>query len=322
MPSTYTSGLRLTNQANGENAATWGDIADANYEFIDDAITRVQTVNITGAASYTLTVGNGVDDEARSAILKITGTPASANSVIIPASEKIYGVHATHTSVSGGITVRTNTGTGVNFLSGQKGIVYCDGVSVYDLVDISTLDPSQNLADLTDVSAALVNLGLVGFVSVSAFDTNDFIVSGGLVQLNLSALFEMMWPVGSLYSNRTDGTNPGTLMGFGTWVSAGLGRVPVGVGTGVDANGVSVTFAAQTCGGEYRHTMTTAELVKHNHALFQFGGAQLGGGNTRVGTTCAGAIGELSDASKVVGSSSAFNIQQPWFSVYQWIRTV
>jgi hypothetical protein len=48
----------------------------------------------------------------------------------------------------------------------------------------------------------------------------------------------------------------------------------------------------------------------------------LGGGNTRVGTTCAGAIGELSDASKVVGSSSAFNIQQPWFSVYQWIRTV
>lgn len=311
MATTYTSGLRLTNQEKGANATTWGDIADVNFEHIDDAITGMVSVDIT-TSSQTLTVNNGADDQARNAIIKIGGIPSSANSVIIPASEKKYTVHAVHTSVSGGIAVRTATGTGVVFLEDEVKDVYCDGVSVYQRG--SYLQPKNNLSDVNDASAALVNLGLNEFTSVSGFQ-DSLAVSNGKLGVNLSTLFDNIWPVGSLYSNRTDGTNPGTLMGFGIWASAGEGRVPIGVGTGIDVNGVSAVVTAQSCGGEYVHTMTTAELVPHTHEgtkrqLVDNDTPQqnnwLSDGSTQTGST---------------GSGEPFNVMQPWYSVYQWIRT-
>ena len=37
------------------------------------------------------------------------------------------------------------------------------------------------------------------------------------------------YPVGSIYMNATVATNPATLLGFGTWVAFGAGKVPVGL---------------------------------------------------------------------------------------------
>lgn len=328
MPSTYTSGLRLTNQANGENATTWGDLADNNFEAVDKAITGIVKVNMTGSSSYTLTTNNGTADEARSAVIEIYGIPTSANSIIIPASEKVYQVRAYHTSITGGITVRTNTGTGIPFLTGQSGTLECDGVSVYRIGTVSALDPSQNLGDLPNVSAAKVNLGLGAFASanISALGSSLQVVSG-VLQVNTSMLYNAIWPIGSLYSNRTDGTNPGTLMGFGTWVSAGTGRVPIGVGTVIDANGVSAMVTAQACGGEWVHTIVTNEMAPHSHTLTltavagdepvaPTGTAQFGGDNISKGSFTATTSVNQTSASVV-----AMNIVQPWYSVYQWIRT-
>ena len=126
-----------------------------------------------------------------------------------------------------------------------------------------------------------------------------------------------MWPIGSLYSNRTDATNPGTLIGFGTWVSAGTGRVPIGVGTGVDINGVSVNITALTCGGEYEHTQTTAELVPHVHTE-QRHNFSTGDANGGIGIRSAGTV---TQSTGVAGGGDAFNIQQPWYAVYQWVRS-
>ncbi len=314
MTTTYTSGLRLTNQPTGGNPNIWGDIADTNFEHLDDAVTAQLSVDMTGASSKTLTVNNGSDDEARNAALFIHGTPTSANSVIIPAAQKPYMIRTAHTSIAGGVTVRTASGTGVNFLSGKTGIVYCDGVSVYTYADITTevsaLDPSNNLSDLEDVSVARDNLGLQPQSPLETDGTN--------LTFNTSTLFDGIWPVGSIYMNRTDGTNPGTLMSFGTWVSAGVGRVPVGVGTGTDVNTVSVVFTAETCGGEYVHTMTTAELVDHSHKI---PGSQTLGGGTPVAAV-RGPEDSAEFLTSTVGSSEPFNIQQPWYSVYMWVRTV
>ena len=316
MPSTYTSGLRLIDQADGENANTWGQLADINFNLIDDAITAVTDVDMTGSSSITLTVSNGLEDQSRSAVLKLIGTPTSANSLIIPDSEKVYGIHATHTSVSGGLTVRTGSGSGVTFYTSDAGFIYCDGTSVFSL-NQDSLDPNNNLSDLTNVCAARTNLEMGAFVSISSYDTSTLEVTGGILGVKTSALFNIFWPIGSLYSNRTDGTNPGTLMGFGTWTSAGVGRVPVGVGTGVDDNGVSVTISAQSCGGEYVHTQTTAELIKHRHTLpmSTSDGGTVSHGDAGDGSTFGNAN------SSYVGSSIPFNVQQPWYSVYMWVRT-
>ena len=71
------------------------------------------------------------------------------------------------------------------------------------------------------------------------------------------------YPVGSIYMS-TNSANPGTLFG-GTWEAFGQGRVLIGAGEGTDANSVKKTFTGGATGGEYEHTLTTAEMPAHNH---------------------------------------------------------
>lgn len=327
MTTTYTSSLRLTNQEAGANASTWGDIADVNFEHIDDAIGGLVAVDLTGGTSHTLTTNNGSDDEARYAALYLHGVPSSANSIIIPAAQKSYIVQAVHTSVSGGLTVRTASGTGHSFLEGQSGIIYCNGVSA-ELVanvtpEVSALDPSANLADVADASASRTNLGMG---SVAPFNIGTSANAVATVSAIKEVIFEVVYPIGTIYSNRTDGTNPGTLVGFGTWTSAGVGRVMIGVGTGTDANGVSATIASETSGGEYEHVLTSAELpamtvVKQDSTTtaYQQTGFNTGSGSPQNGM---GIVADT-DLQRLVtrGGGGAHSLMQPYYSVFQWVRT-
>lgn len=56
----------------------------------------------------------------------------------------------------------------------------------------------------------------------------------------IAATKSALYPVGSIYANATDNTNPGTLLGFGTWSAFGQSRMMIGAGTGTYA----VSFAA------------------------------------------------------------------------------
>lgn len=44
----------------------------------------------------------------------------------------------------------------------------------------------------------------------------------------VQTIMRALYPVGSIYTNATDNTNPNTLFGFGVWTAFGAGRVPVG----------------------------------------------------------------------------------------------
>jgi hypothetical protein len=68
-------------------------------------------------------------------------------------------------------------------------------------------------------------------------------------------LINLLYPVGSVYINATNNTNPGTLFGVGTWTAFGAGRVPVGFDSGN-----SLFNTAEETGGSY-----DATLVSHNH---------------------------------------------------------
>lgn len=52
------------------------------------------------------------------------------------------------------------------------------------------------------------------------------------VDAAITATKSALYPVGSIYANATDNTNPGTLLGFGTWSAFGASRMMVGAGTG------------------------------------------------------------------------------------------
>lgn len=78
---------------------------------------------------------------------------------------------------------------------------------------------------------------------------------------------EAVYPVGSIYMNASNSTNPATLLGFGTWTALAPGRVLMGAGTGTDSNSTSQTFTAGDTTGEYSHTLTTSELASHGHSV-------------------------------------------------------
>ena len=85
------------------------------------------------------------------------------------------------------------------------------------------------------------------------------------IHSNLTAISEgnatIAWPVGSVYTSIVS-TNPATLLGGGTWVSFGAGRVLVGL----DATQTEFDTVEET-GGAKTHTLTTAEMPAHLHAM-------------------------------------------------------
>ncbi len=179
----------------------------------------------------------------------------------------------------------------------------------YDWIKPSVGDPTDQ-----DLWGGMLNSNL---------DSQDTIVKS-VSDNATNAITRATLPIGSLYFNATDGTNPGTLLGYGTWSAFGQGRVIIGVGTGTDINGVQLTTVAGDTGGEYRHTQTIAEMAAHAHSSTTRNGSGNESGNTSsaqgaVGSGIGTTISNPSTGSQ--GGGNAFNVTQPYISVYIWIRT-
>ena len=127
MPSSFTSRLRLEQQAAGENLNTWGAPKLNNViARLDFAIAGRNAIVLVGG-TYVLSASNG-DDEARGAMLDFTGTaPAS---VTLPSVSKIY---LARNSTSGAVTLTSGSGTSVILDPGIVALVACDGTNVFEL---------------------------------------------------------------------------------------------------------------------------------------------------------------------------------------------
>lgn len=66
---------------------------------------------------------------------------------------------------------------------------------------------------------------------------------------------DLIYPIGSVYINASDNTNPATLLGFGTWVTVGDGRVL----TNQNTSDASFSTLGGTGGSK------DAVVVSHNH---------------------------------------------------------
>ena len=139
---------------------------------------------------------------------------------------------------------------------------------------------------------------------------------GGITKGKLSAdALELAYPVGSIYMNAAVATNPGTLLGFGTWVAFGAGKVPVGI----DSSDTDFDAAEET-GGAKTHTLTTSEIPSHTHTYSESsnGPAAQGVGG---GYNPATAVGRQEANSGSTGGGQTHNNLQPYIVVYMWKRT-
>jgi hypothetical protein len=121
-------------------------------------------------------------------------------------------------------------------------------------------------------------------------------------------LVESMYPIGSIYINATNNTNPGTLLGFGTWERFGEGRVLVSQdSTDADFDAIGET------GGEKTHQLTESEMPSHNHNYTRVSGGYGGGGLNVDGSTS-------TVPTSLAGGDSPHNNLQPYITVYMWVR--
>jgi len=157
MATIYSSDLKLSIMATGENAGTWGQITNTNLYLIQQAIGGYQEVSIAGGAQTTaLTMSNGAISNARNAVIKLTGTITGNQVVTIPDSiEKTWIIY---NGTSGAFTVqfKTVSGTGPTFSTTDKGIkyLYADGTNVIDInSNLSTIDlVNQNQVRFEDAT--------------------------------------------------------------------------------------------------------------------------------------------------------------------------
>jgi hypothetical protein len=134
--STYTTSLRIDKQGDGDNQGTWGQIANLQFDVLEQAIAGYSTYAHDDSPTNTLSTSNGtnVGDEARNMVIVVTGTLAAQRILECPAVSKLY-VIKNGTSGGFALTFQPAGGSGVAIENGATRILYCDGTDIIDAVD-------------------------------------------------------------------------------------------------------------------------------------------------------------------------------------------
>ena len=205
-------------------------------------------------------------------------------------------VKATFPNLTGAVT---STHTELNLLDGITATTA--ELNYVDIETLGTVEASKAITvDSNKDVTGIRNLTITGTLSGAT----------GLVTMS------DVYPVGSIYINATNSANPGTLLGFGTWVAFGAGRVPVGI----DASQTEFDTAGEE-GGAKTHTLTVSEMPSHNHN--QPAGISPAPNANDVDIT--GGNGRTIDNNILTdntGGGNAHNNLQPYIVVYMWKRTV
>jgi hypothetical protein len=186
-----------------------------------------------------------------------------------------------------------------------------------------------DLASPTFTGTPTLPTGTTG-VTQSFGNNTTLLATTAFVQAVLATLH----PVGSIYINATNSTNPATLLGFGTWTAFGAGRVMVGFDSGN-----ALFDAAEETGGNadavivsHTHTATsstTATDSGHDHIYAQGGNAGSNfavlsnsfGTNSITGTGFANITASTTTTIASAGASGTNANYQPYITVYMWKRT-
>ncbi len=161
-----------------------------------------------------------------------------------------------------------------------------------------------------------------------ATDSSSKLATTSFVQGALQGAY----PVGSIYMNATVATNPTTLLGFGTWVAFGAGKVPVGI----DASDTDFDAVEETGGTKdaivptHSHTASSVSTDSgHTHTYVRSNTTTIASGDAvplnylyTTGTTNTGYANITTNTTvNNAGESATGKNLQPYIVVYMWKRT-
>jgi hypothetical protein len=130
MASTF-SNLGLNLQATGENSGTWGAITNVNLQDIDNAISGVYNLTITGSTTLAFTTNSSsttfTDESGRNKTIILSGSlSATTVTITVPNIEKDY------------VIINNSGGTAVISSGGSTTVSIGTGSKNYVIVDAST----------------------------------------------------------------------------------------------------------------------------------------------------------------------------------------
>ena len=327
MSSTYSTNLAIELMGAGEQAGNWGSTTNTNLgTLIEQAISGYTTQAVATGTDTTITIPNGATGVARNMFIELTGTGGASTNLIVPANKKLYFIY--NNATSGQVTVKVSGQTGVSVPYGAKVALVSNGtdIVVAENYMVSATLPSATLSSPTMTGTPIAPTAAPG-TNTTQVATTAFVTAG------LAAAY----PVGAIFLS-TVSTNPSTLLGFGTWVAYGTGRMLISA---------DATYTAGSTGGAATTTLITANLPSHSHSatttstdsghahgssigsgFISNGGPEslAGGPNLPFGRPSATASGNAIITSTTTigntGSGTAVTTISPYIAVYMWNRTV
>jgi hypothetical protein len=202
---------------------------------------------------------------------------------------------------------------------------------------MSVITKGRTFQDGEQLTAEKLNVLVDGaeFSSAAVDNSTTRLSSGGAItvkpegitsnELAPSERWQNAYPVGSIYMNASNSDNPSTLLGFGTWVSFGAGRVLVGIDgnqsefnqlgeTGGSKN-VRLTAAQSGLPAHSHSTTSIASYTDHGNGNYPDGGVAVYNNTTQTWNRVT-----VNNNTARNASQSHTNLQ-PYIVVYMWKRT-
>jgi hypothetical protein len=193
MASTF-SNLGLNLQATGENSGTWGALTNVNLQEIDNAISGVVTITLTGNTTLAFTSNatstTFTDEAGRNKTIILSGSlSATTVTVTVPNIEKDY------------VVINNSGGTAIISAGGSTTVTVKTGSKNYVIVDPSTtsvitavgpagsdtqiqFNNSGAFGGITNTTAGFI-LTSNGSATTPSFQANTGITAGKSIALTL-----------------------------------------------------------------------------------------------------------------------------------------
>jgi hypothetical protein len=205
----YTSLLGLAQPVTGTESGTWGTVVnDEITALVEQAVAGGTSISVT-SGNVTLTDTDGVSNQARNAILLVTGTPGTSRNVIAPSSSKVYVVINGSDSA---IVLKGAATTGITIPTGTKTIAFWDGSdfvslssSVFSIFGTSAAGGAARFYEDTDNGTNYIALQAPAAVASNVSFTlpNADGTNGQVIQTNGSGVLSFTTPSSGISTGKS-----------------------------------------------------------------------------------------------------------------------